>query len=707
MRGGTAGGSGAGTRRSPGDRSRSLVLGTALAAGLAGLGLVAVASCSGSPDLPVRQYPSEIVYLEQGWSNLHRQTYYYTPQGTELHGLRYDWFRYLELPGNRQRLADPAVLSRYGFLYDPEQLLPGYEPPPWNPGNLPVGFTVHRSEALGEAMLDITCAACHTGQIEYGGRAIRIDGGQALHAFASTARGQFVPTLVLALVATYGNPLKFDRFARNVLGLEYPHRKEHLRRELAASIDAFTIEGWQQASQKLFPVAEGYGRIDALDHIAATVFGSDLDPGNFRPGNAPVSYPHVWDIWKFDWVQWNGSVAQPMARNVGEALGVKARLEMVDSRGRALPPDRMWASSVLIPELNCIESTLWQLRAPIWDDRYLPPVDTGKVTLGRQVFGEVCAHCHGPHYYPERGDQATPYKPVEWRMVVVPTWEIGTDPQVVNNFLDYRYDAGALDPSDPSLRSIDGGSALALVTAKVIERRYREMGVDSVEAWRLNGWGRGIETRAERGYKSRPLHGIWATSPYLHNGSVPNLYEMLIPEEERSATFRVGSHRFDPVRVGYVHDDTVGTFLFDTSIPGNRNTGHQFRDDGGAGVIGRGLTDEERWAVVEFLKVFGSEPEDWGEPPAGLQLLPLHPPDCPATLQGPSAWPALATAVGPRHGLLAAPPSRVADTLVNQALSMGLEAPLTPATGGSAPGASPPLPAPSTSPAALRPGALP
>lgn len=618
----------------------------------------------GCGEPPHRDYPDELVYLDQGWNEADRAHYYYTPQGTMLHGLRYEWFRFLEMPTSRERFADPQRLVDWGFLYDPEQLLPGYDPPMYNPGNFPVGFTSHRDEDTGAAMLDITCAACHTGQVEYDGRAIRIDGGPGMHAFASTRPGQFVPTLVLALQATYTDPFKFDRFARNVLGLRYPEAKAALRIELGKVIDAFAIEGYQIIKGGLFPVHEGYGRIDALTHISGTVFGSDLDPANFRQGNAPVSYPHVWDIWKFDWVQWNGSVGQPMARNVGEALGVKAQLDLVDAAGNALPPDSMYRSSVLVPELHCIETTLWQLRAPIWDERYLPPVDTVLVDRGEELFGELCQHCHGPHFYESRDEQETYWKPIEYEMVVVPTWEIGADPQVVNNFLDYRYDASALDPGNPALKSIDGGRALEIVTKAVIERKYREMEVDSIERWVLDGWGRPIETRSERGYKARPLHGIWATAPFLHNGSVPTVYEMLLPEERRTQVFYTGTRKLDAERLGILTTDTVGGFRFDTSIEGNRNTGHQFRDDGGAGVIGRGLADDERYAILEFLKVYGSRPQDWGTPPEGYGTYALFPPACSANLEGPAAYPRL------WHRVDSANTPAVRDTLMDRALEM-------------------------------------
>lgn len=69
------------------------------------------------------------------------------------------------------------------------------------------------------------------------------------------------------------------------------------------------------------------------------------------------------------------------------------------------------------------------------------------------------------------------------------------------------------------------------------------------------------------GYIARPLNGIWATAPYLHNGSVPSLYDLLLPQEQRPTTFYTGSHEFDPSRVGYLTaPGPDNAFLFDTHL---------------------------------------------------------------------------------------------------------------------------------------------
>jgi hypothetical protein len=96
-------------------------------------------------------------------------------------------------------------------------------------------------------------------------------------------------------------------------------------------------------------------------------------------------------------------------------------------------------------------------------------------------------------------------------------------------------------------------------------------------------------------YKSKPLDGVWATAPFLHNGSVPTLYDLLLPADQRPKSFRVGTREFDPVRVGYRTDEAPGNgFVFDTSKRGNSNMGHDYG-------VGK-LTDAQRWALVEYMK---------------------------------------------------------------------------------------------------------
>ena len=116
---------------------------------------------------------------------------------------------------------------------------------------------------------------------------------------------------------------------------------------------------------------------------------------------------------------------------------------------------------------------------------------------------------------------------------------------------------------------------------------------------------------ANLGYKARPLSGIWATPPYLHNSSVPSLYQVLLPASRRTQKFYLGRTRFDPKHVGFETHEFPGAFLMDTAKSGNRNNGHEFRNltleelENKQGKTWNGRSSlEQRWALV-----LGVDPE--------------------------------------------------------------------------------------------------
>jgi hypothetical protein len=112
--------------------------------------------------------------------------------------------------------------------------------------------------------------------------------------------------------------------------------------------------------------------------------------------------------------------------------------------------------------------------------------------------------------------------------------------------------------------------------------------------WRFTHFGK------TAGYASQPLDGIWARSPYLHNGSVPTLRDLLEPVRSRPSRWYRGSDILDPVKVGY-RSDAYGyakqdLFLYDTSVPGNSNSGHEGK------VYGTELSAADKDAIVEYMK---------------------------------------------------------------------------------------------------------
>ena len=101
-------------------------------------------------------------------------------------------------------------------------------------------------------------------------------------------------------------------------------------------------------------------------------------------------------------------------------------------------------------------------------------------------------------------------------------------------------------------------------------------------------------------YKGRSLSGVWATAPFLHNGSVPSLSQLLKKPEDRMKTFFVGSRKFDPEEVGLQYKTASPiSFEFRTHddegkpIPGNSNAGHEH---------GTGLKDGQKRDLIEYMK---------------------------------------------------------------------------------------------------------
>ena len=99
--------------------------------------------------------------------------------------------------------------------------------------------------------------------------------------------------------------------------------------------------------------------------------------------------------------------------------------------------------------------------------------------------------------------------------------------------------------------------------------------------------------RKTGGYASQPLDGIWARSPYLHNGSVPSLRALLLPPDQRPQRFMRGSDLIDPRNGGFGDDPNGHGWEYDTTRPGNGNGGH---------LWGTGLSPADRESLLSYLK---------------------------------------------------------------------------------------------------------
>lgn len=572
----------------------------------------------------------------QGWTPAEQRGWYEGTQGSRL--MPFAWFMALERPGGTAPIADERYLAEtFGYL--PSR--PGRVP------QLPIGFAVDDGDDTGlsysrlrwfagqgarERWLGMNCSACHTAEIHYGSQRVRVDGGPGMADFQS-----FIETVDRALVETRDDPARFDRFALRVLGKARNNsgNRAMLRGELGKLI------AWQQQTERMnhTPLRYGNARLDAFGHIYNKIgmfVGAEVPTAN--PADAPVSYPFLWGIHLQDKLQWNGIAASQriklgrgsldvgaLGRNAGEVIGVFGDVVVQKPEGKYTG----FRSSIGVDNLVLMENLLATLRSPAWPATFPTTGSAGErqalVSEGQGLFATKCLGCHRP---------APAGQPV--KVTMVPLFGADprndTDPWMACNAFTYETATGRLEGTDSNLAAgqklgTDAQNADLLKTTvrhALLGKKPQLLGAAGASFLGINRPPRvanleGVEPsldaqKAERlrvcqttkhpllAYKGRPLDGIWATAPYLHNGSVPTLHDLLLPAEKRPPSFRVGTREFDPAKVGFRTDAAASGngFLFQVrddsgrAIAGNSNAGHDY----GASA----LTDRQRAALLEYLK---------------------------------------------------------------------------------------------------------
>jgi hypothetical protein len=428
----------------------------------------------------------------------------------------------------------------------------------------------------GISIAGLTCAACHTGQVEYKGTAVRIEGGQSMIDLAG-----FAGNAIDAVTALAKDKGRFAQFKADAVKAGYP--EDRIDSDLEAVAEAFKSLHGGPSFDQIHAVAAGHGRYDAVQGIANQVFGGDLGvPSNSKPLDAPVNYPQLWDIWRLSWLQYNALLPpSSTSRNIGETLGTRAQTHIIDRKTGALNPlPERWKSSIQLENLLWMEKMLESLKAPAWPAAVLGPIDQAKAEDGRRLFGQHCAGCHGIKELPNGG----------WDVTVVPLEKIGTDPGQATNWASRTYDGSKL-----GLGVRPPAKGLAAAVNAIRRQLYAD---NKTPASEQEG---DVDLLTPCGYKARPLIGIWATPPFLHNGSVRTVYDLI--SDIRPGKFTFGSREYDPVKLGYTEDSAPGAVVLDTTGLGNSNEGHWFMDDTSRpGRIGPKLPEDEKYAIIEYLK---------------------------------------------------------------------------------------------------------
>ena len=433
----------------------------------------------------------------------------------------------------------------------------------------PIGFSRSRVPHLGGlSSVGINCASCHVGEIRSGDKSVRVLGVtshfDAEGFFRVLLGSTFLsadPANMKKVVAAYfeANEPKASDEMGATLASRWKTQEQNIAmamKEVSGSNKPGVLH--KISSDELKLDAQNVGTVDLaalsgsmlklFHNMRAALHVPDEPPKQSLPASgpgrndafgllsavlfgepqpyAPVKYGLVWDVDKRDWVHWDGNTRSPLGRNMLAALGLGAPLV-----GKQAKLD-----FALVKRQTGLSE---RIRAP----RYPFAIDQGLARRGAAHYQARCASCHdGPEGPGRLHDPA----------------EIGTEPTRVTIFTQRQ-----ADNFNDFLAGIETEGYHAA----------KEPGI-----------------RSTRKIWAASLPGVWARSPYLHNGSVRTMSELLSGPAQRAKSFHRGSREFLESDMGY---SDSGSYVLDTALAGNSNAGHDYGAD---------LDAAQKRELIEFLK---------------------------------------------------------------------------------------------------------
>jgi hypothetical protein len=585
--------------------------------------------------LPVGEASAQttsVIFTDQGadWTPELRAEFYRQDQGSKMIPLA--WLRSLKQADGQPFLSDS--LARYGYL-----------PNPANTNGLPIGFTA--PGPAGTQAVGMTCSACHTRQITAEGKTYQIDGGPAFADFQS-----FLSDLDAAVGKVVASGAAFAPFASTVLASPSPAPGDVAA--LRQQVDAWYLRYHALISRALPPHPWGPARLDAVTMIFDRLTGLDLGPPpsllieeNITVADAPVRYPFLWNAPIQNKTQWsgfapNGNDLLALVRNLGEVYGVFGVFQP-QRQGLFVHYD----NSANFAGLDRNEKLVRQIGPPKWPKDWL--IDTNLAAQGKTIYERPqdqggCVDCHGI--------KVVGFPITNWD---TPVQNVGTDTRqfdVLTREAKTGVLQGAWVPPLNPLGATDSATCVlgTSVLGSILEHNWLNLGLGGTAAAApaaaaaaplafppINFNGRlppellGLEGAfripsaaapaaaaavapapaaaapapaaaacvpvSKGAYEARVLQGIWAAAPYLHNGSVPTLAELLKPPAERAPKFKIGQ-AYDTANVGLAVDQAQFNYELETSDCANLNSGNSRCGH----AYGTTLPAAEKKALLEYLK---------------------------------------------------------------------------------------------------------
>lgn len=456
--------------------------------------------------------------------------------------------------------------------------------------DLPVGMSLRRS--LGLDRTYINCAICHTSTVR------KTTDGPA--------------TVVVGMPANRFNLYDFERFLFQCGKDGNPARVP--KTDFIAEIESLGADPGLVDKYIVYPLA--ISAIREMVQFLENVGGFSERQPNWGPGrndtftnNKVFAYGYDWRRIMPDWnttgqvnaedigtVDWPSTWLQGMRKTRSDGRPMQLHWDGNNDRVEERNLNAALATSAIPAAIDhesieCIEQWMETLEPPAW----IFGIDQQLADQGKPVYQQYCADCHGASGRDFNGERVGFVTPID---------EIGTDRYRLDNYTlelaqnmagtyagkprqqrEHECPGGAI--YSPKSAPPDPGPEANLIEAvRVEENTYRYK-----------------HYRKTNGYANMPLDGIWLRAPYLHNGSVPTLADLLKPAWQRPKSFYRGNDVYDPVNVGFesrVPRDSGGKpfFRYDTTWPGNGNRGHEGTE------YGTYLSEDKKRALLEHLKTF-------------------------------------------------------------------------------------------------------
>ncbi len=583
----------------------------------------------------------------QGWTSSDMERWYTLSQGSRL--IPESWLSHLRTPTG-QSFATPPAYAAYGYRFMNEA-------DPW-----PAGFVIDTDDA-GRRWLGLNCAACHTAHLTANGSTVVVHGGQAMADFQAFTQDLLAAVRALAadpdataragvVPGELDDWLGFrERIQATYDGVE---RWGHGRADAVGVILATTAAVADPAGRVALPASNApvsfpfiwnTNQQERLQHNGIVANGDDYGPfAVTRLGALIRNWTEVFGVFATARMAPDGRALETSANiaNLLELEQILARLRSPrwpDAFG-SLDGERVKRGAALyrehclachgIAEASDLQSPFplkaepdagsdgpFVLLQPLVDVSTMSAMQAANAPRSPGLIGtDPLMACNAAlHIAPtgllegteKRITIAAPDQPITYGKYAITTEMLTTlmllDMTARRSELMKAYVEDQLAAA--------GGMILSLVT-RAPDKGYEGASHDPAgagdavdqflghcadETVRANMRDPGVPLPA---YKARPLNGIWATAPFLHNGSVPTLADLLLPPAERPRTFGYLDGSYDVEKAGLAdrsgeprasilrtHDDAGQPIL------GNFNGGHNY---------GTALDPDARRDLVEYLK---------------------------------------------------------------------------------------------------------